>query len=333
MKTLFRLICVSAIIMVYIAFNNNAYASSDDYKNYTYDEIMADAVSASAISVTIEDGIKMQRGESLRLHYDLKPSKVVWKVSDSSVATVSNNRVKALKKGKVKVSCIYKDEAYEWNIEIEPKKKKVIYLTFDDGPSLSSTPKVLNILKKNKVKATFFVINFDKKGAKLIERAEREGHTIAIHGYSHDYSKIYKSEKAYMKNLTTLQDKLYDLLGYNVWITRFPGGGSNLVSRRYSKGIMTRLAKKTDKAGFAYFDWNVGSGDASPFAITSDQIYRNVTRSIKKNQENIVLMHDFSGNYKTINALDRIIKYGKKKGYIFRAITDSTTPVHHGINN
>lgn len=54
---------------------------------------------------------------------------------------------------------------------------------------------------------------------------------------------------------------------------------------------------------------------------------------LRKNRENVVLMHDFSGNYKTIGALDRIIKYGKSHGYEFRAITDSTTAVHHGVQN
>jgi len=332
MKKLLRIVCMCFALFAVLSYSKHSEAASKDYSLYSYEEIMADPVSSAAITVTTEK-VTMERGETLRLHHDLKPSKVVWQSANKKIASVSDGKVKALKTGKVRISCIYKDYAYEWKLDIKPKSKNVIYLTFDDGPSLTSTPKVLDILKKHNVKATFFVINYDKKGAKLIKRAEREGHSIAIHGYSHDYASIYKTEQTYMNNLIKLQKKLNDLLGYDVWLTRFPGGSSNLVSRRYNKGIMSRLVKKIDKAGFSYFDWNVSSGDASAVPQTSDRIYKNVTRSLRKNRGNIVLMHDFSGNYKTINALENIIKYAKKKGYTFKAITDSTAPVHHDVNN
>ncbi len=332
MRKILLLMISCVVIMCGVIFSKETCEAAKDYEKYSYDEIMSDDVSSSAITVTFEE-VTMEKGERLRLHHDMKPSKVVWECSDNSIAKVSDGYVKAIKKGNVLVTGIYKDTAYEWEIEIKPKSKNAIYLTFDDGPSLTSTPKVLDILKKHKVKATFFVINYDKRGAKLIKRADREGHTIAIHGYSHNYASIYKSEAAYMKNVTSLQKKLNDLIGYDTWLTRFPGGSSNMVSRNYNKGIMRRLVKKVDKAGFSYFDWNVSSGDASTVTKTSEQVYRNVTRSLKKNQDNIVLMHDFSGNYKTINALERIIKYAKKKGFTFKAITDSTAQIHHNLNN
>ncbi len=272
------------------------------------------------------------KGETLRLHlFDVK-GKVRWKSDNKSVAAVKKGRVTGIKKGTATISAVTGDAVYSVCITVEKPKKSIIYLTFDDGPSLTSTPKILNILKKNNVKATFFTINYDAYGEKLIKREQKEGHTVAIHGYSHDYGKIYRSEKAYMDNLYKQQDKLYKTLGYRVWITRFPGGSSNLVSRSYSRGIMTKLVKKVDKAGFSYFDWNVSSSDAGG-AVNSEQVYRSVISGLRKNRENVVLMHDFSGNYKTIGALDRIIKYGKSHGYEFRAITESTTGVHHGVQN
>lgn len=274
----------------------------------------------------------MEKGEVLRLHFTGNNAKLTWKSSNKSVAKVNNGKVTALKKGYAVISAKAGNKSYECSVVVSSATKSVIYLTFDDGPSLTSTPKILDILKKNKVHATFFTIAYDKQGEKLVKREAAEGHTVAIHGASHDYGKIYTSKEAYLKNITDQQKRIKKTIGKNVWITRFPGGSSNLVSRHYSRGIMKTLVKEVDKAGFAYFDWNVSSGDAGG-PISSDQVYSNVTRTLKKNRENVVLMHDFSNNNKTIGALDRVIKYGKSHGYTFKAITGSTLEVHHNVQN
>lgn len=211
-------------------------------------------------------------------------------------------------------------------------QKGVIYLTFDDGPSSNITPKVLDILKQKGVKATFFILNYDSNGEKLVKRAYSEGHTIAIHGYSHDYSQIYVSEEAYMSNIKKLQEKIKNSTGYNATITRFPGGSSNTVSKKYNKGIMTRLTKLVVNSGYKYFDWNVSSGDAGGVS-NSDQLYNNVVNGLSKSKANVVLMHDFSSNQKLLDALPRIIDYGLANGYTFERITESTPMVTHRVNN
>ena len=76
------------------------------------------------------------------------------------------------------------------------KDKKLLALTFDDGPHPKETYEVLDILKKHNVKATFFVLGTNaKKYPELVKREYEEGHYIANHGYSHKYSKIYKMRK------------------------------------------------------------------------------------------------------------------------------------------
>lgn len=210
-------------------------------------------------------------------------------------------------------------------------KKGVIYLTFDDGPTTSITPKILNILKEKNVKATFFIINYNSETEKLVKREVTEGHSIGIHGYSHNYKTIYQSVETYMENITKLQEKIEKSTGYNTKITRFPGGSSNTVSR-YNPGIMTKLSKEVVARGYKYFDWNVSSEDAGG-AKTSQEVYRNVTTGLSKNRANVVLMHDFSGNTKTLNALADIIDYGINNGYTFEKITENTPMVTHGINN
>ncbi len=210
-------------------------------------------------------------------------------------------------------------------------KPGTIYLTFDDGPSSSITPKILDILKEKNVKATFFILNYGSSTEELVKREAREGHSIGIHGYSHDYHQVYQSEKAYMENLSKLREKIKASTGVDTVITRFPGGSSNTVSK-FNPGIMTRLTKLVVDKGYRYFDWNVSSGDAGDVK-TKEAVYQNVTKGLSKNRANVVLMHDFSGNTKTLNALADIIDYGKANGYTFDRITPATAMVTHRVNN
>lgn len=207
---------------------------------------------------------------------------------------------------------------------------KIIYLTFDDGPSSTITPGVLQILKEENVKATFFVINHSDSLNYLIKQAYDDGHTIAIHSYTHNYRQIYSSEANYFDDLKLMENKIINITGKKPTIIRFPGGSSNTVSK-FNPGIMTRLAKEVTSQGYTYFDWNVGSGDAGGVS-SAEEVYQNVVQSLG-NKNNVVLMHDFEGNYYTLNALRRIIEYGKNNGYTFAAITESTPQIKHKIAN
>ncbi len=220
----------------------------------------------------------------------------------------------------------------ERHVKFHKKKKNkgVIYLTFDDGPS-SNTNNILDILKEEKVKATFFLLNYEKSQENLVQREFKEGHALGIHGYSHDYGKIYKSVDAYMENLDKLQKKIYQTTGKKVTITRFPGGSSNTISD-FNPGIMSKLCKEIGKKGYKYCDWNVDSEDAGG-ARNSDEIYKNVIKDLRKDRNNVVLMHDASDKINTVKALRKIIKYGKEHGYTFDILTPETEMVHHGIAN
>lgn len=208
----------------------------------------------------------------------------------------------------------------------------IIYLTFDDGPSTTITPKILDVLKEKGVHATFFVINYNEATEHLVKREAEEGHAIGIHGYSHDYSKIYASVDVCYNNIKTLQEKIYKTTGIKTMILRFPGGSSNTVSRKYCPGIMTKITEKVLSEGFKYYDWNVMSGDSGDVK-TKEAVYANVTKGLKPGRDNIVLMHDFSGNNKTLEALPGIIDYGLANGYKFEVITPNTEMVRQKIQN
>lgn len=205
----------------------------------------------------------------------------------------------------------------------------VIYLTFDDGPNSGTTNVILDILKEEGVKATFFVTNNGPD--ELIKREYDEGHTVALHTASHDYSIVYASDESYFNDLYSVQNRVKRITGQESKIIRFPGGASNTISRRYSNGIMSRLTKEVVNRGFKYYDWNISSGDAAGGKPSPSDIYSNVVNSLRHDRVNMVLMHDIK-TY-TRDALRDIIRYGKNNGYRFERITMDTEMITQRVNN
>lgn len=210
-------------------------------------------------------------------------------------------------------------------------EKSIAYLTFDDGPS-NITHSVLDILKKYNVKATFFVINSGNYNKATLQREVNEGHTIGLHAYDHNYAIAYKDDNSYLDGIDKLRAKVKADTGFDSHYIRFPGGSSNTISKRYSKGIMSRITKTAKQRGYKYYDWNVDDDDAGR-ARTADDCYNNVIKELRPNRSNIVLMHDFGTNKKILEALPRIIEYCQKNGYKMLPIDDNTPEIHHGISN
>ena len=207
-------------------------------------------------------------------------------------------------------------------------KPGVIYLTFDDGPSTKNTARLLDILKEENVKATFFLT--DKTNTDyLIKRMYDEGHTIGLHTASHNYKYIYSSTTNFIKDIEKIQEKVERITGEKSSIIRFPGGSSNTVSS-FNPGIMCTLSNMVIEKGYHYFDWNVSSGDAGS-KRSKKNTYRNVTNNLSKNRANVVLMHDIYDS--TVDAVKDIIKYGKDNGYTFEKITMDTEMYTHYVNN
>lgn len=204
----------------------------------------------------------------------------------------------------------------------------VIYLTFDDGPHVTNTDKILDILKSEGVKATFFVVGVGPD--RVIKRAYDEGHELALHTYSHKYDEIYKNEDAYYRDLYKIQSRVKNITGHTTMLMRFPGGASNNISRKINKGIMTRLTKDIQAKGFKYFDWNVDSGDAS-YNVDGKFVYNNTIKQLSKTRSNVILMHDIHSH--TVDALRDIIQYGKNNGYTFEVLSQLEGTVHHSVNN
>ena len=206
------------------------------------------------------------------------------------------------------------------------KGNKIIYLTFDDGPSYY-TNELLNTLKNYNVKATFFVTWQSPGYANSIIRAYNEGHTIGLHTYSHVYSNVYSSIDAYFNDLNAINTKVKDLIGIEPKLIRFLGGSSNTVSRITPK-IMSTLTKEVEARGYRYFDWNVSSNDTG--TSNSTTIANNVIKSLKGGTY-IVLQHDTKPG--SVRAVKSIIEYGLANGYTFLPLDATSPTAHHRINN
>lgn len=219
-------------------------------------------------------------------------------------------------------------EAIKQKDTIRPQGK-IIYLTFDDGPG-PYTEKLLNVLEKYNVKATFFTVNTRSNYSSMLAKEAEAGHTVAIHSLTHNYAEIYKNEAAYFADLRAMSDIIEKRTGKKPMLLRFPGGSSNLVSANYCRGIMSRLTKAVTDMGYKYFDWNVDSGDASA-AKNDKEVFQNVVRGVQKYNISIVLQHD-SKEF-SVNAVEKIIVWGISNGYTFLPLDETSPEIHHPVAN
>ena len=253
-----------------------------------------------------------------------------------------SGEVDTTKPGTYEITYTVKDEfanetSVKRTVKVFPKNNykpgalsnKTIYLTFDDGPG-AHTARLLDILKNYNVKATFFVTGYNNNYNDLLKRENDEGHTVALHSYTHNYGLIYQSIDAYMEDLLRIQDKVRQYTGVTSTIIRFPGGSSNTISRKYRTRIMTDLTKKVEEIGFRYFDWTILSGDAGN-TTDPNKIIQNVTSAVKENETNVVLMHDIKSY--TVDSVEKIIQYGLSNGYTFAPLTMESPVVHQHVNN
>lgn len=200
-----------------------------------------------------------------------------------------------------------------------------VYLTFDDGPS-DNTDRILDILKENDVKATFFLVAKEDEASKdRIKRMAAEGHSVGIHSFAHKYSEVYSSLDAFKTDVDKMITYVDGILGYKPKLYRFPGGSGNKVTNVDIKECIDYL----DSKNLAYYDWNVSGGDSSSNAYTSDELVENVMKDVLKYKTSVVLLHDANAKGTTAEALPRLIEALQASNVSLLPITDDTPPVQH----
>ena len=194
-------------------------------------------------------------------------------------------------------------------------------MTFDDGPSTSVTPYILDLLKEQNIKATFFVLGLKvEANPDLVKREYDEGHYIANHGYSHKYGDIYSSSQAVLDEYNKTNDAIKNALGndnYNSLVFRFPGGSSGGPYHDIKQEAKELLKQN----GIASVDWNALTNDAAG-ANTKEKIMQNFYNTVQGKTSIVILMHDASDKILTYECLPEMIQYFKDNGYEFKTMYD-----------
>ena len=196
------------------------------------------------------------------------------------------------------------DESEDYTVSKEPVDKlpseqevleeghKVVYLTFDDGPS-DNTEKLLDILQQYRIKATFFTVGKDGYDD-VYRRIVGDGHTLGMHSYSHDYSKVYSSVEAF---------------------------GSNVPMEKFIKYLNDR--------NITYYDWNALSGDAEGKEFPADEMIDRVLKGVDKYDVSVVLLHDTNALDVTVEMLPELIEELRKLGADMLPITRTSSVIQH----
>lgn len=203
---------------------------------------------------------------------------------------------------------------------------KTVYLTFDDGPSANTT-RILNILAKYNIPATFFVNGRDTNQYDyLYKKIVDDGHALGNHTYSHIYTDIYASVDAFMEDIYKLDNLIYRLTGTNTKIVRFPGG----TSTGYTNNTMvSKIIKRLLSEGYQYFDWNVDSKDSAVTPAPAEELAAQVVNDVRYKKTAIVLLHDLASKQSTVEALPLIIEQLSALGYSFDKLDVDSYYIHH----
>lgn len=198
----------------------------------------------------------------------------------------------------------------------EEENEKIIYLTFDYGPSIL-TNNILDILKEKNIKATFFLIGNQISDQKaVVKRIYKEGHSIGLHTYSHNYKRIYSSKENFINEMLKCQNEIYNIVGIKPDVIRFPWGSH----KKLNQNFLNMLHKNN----FRVYDWNAFMSDGINYKTPVNKLYMEATKTTITKHPIILLMHCDYMHKNTCKALPMVIEYYKRKGYEFKIIEEDT---------
>lgn len=201
-----------------------------------------------------------------------------------------------------------------------PNYPKVAYLTFDDGLNSKVTPIILDILKQNEVKATFFIVgNTIEKNISLLKRMFADGHSIGNHTYTHKKENIYNSAAGLRSEIDKTNSAIFNVIGITPRLFRPPYGGPYVRKAEFQEALET----------FNTILWNVDSGDSKALNISRDTILNNIKNQVKNKKSVVIIMHDSSTHMETALALPDIIKHLKDNGFMIEPIIEGVNINYH----
>jgi peptidoglycan/xylan/chitin deacetylase (PgdA/CDA1 family) len=203
------------------------------------------------------------------------------------------------------------------------KKRKTVYLTFDDGPS-AVTPKVLEILRQKGIKGTFFVLGEQAESRpELINSMWEQGHAIGNHTYNHNYQNLYSKFTEFWSQIKHTEEIVREITGQRPQLVRAPGGTFGHFDRTYFDLLQ--------QAGYAVVDWDVDSGDSRRRGVPAAEILQASVQDTTSS-ELVVLLHDGAGHEESAKALPGIIERFKAAGYTFDVLDPHQEPVQFRVS-
>ncbi len=209
----------------------------------------------------------------------------------------------------------------------QPSGGKYFYLSFDDGPC-KNTRRVIEILERYDVKATFFTVGyFVDRNPDIAREIVASGNLIACHSYTHAFEKCYASAAAMMAEVGQWENAVMNAVGYLPWrlCFRFPGGSHTASAKPIRDQIISLLHQR----GYEYFDWNAGNNDKWPAGNTQNlpplqymiESYRSTVRYLENNGNRhiVFLCHDTVDE--TVEMLPLMLEELLAKGYEFRLLS------------
>ena len=309
---LFIVIILACVFLIYIVFSIISNNSDNNELKKTAElseeeiaslEILDEVASNKEVIITKKEKSYLDKEENLNVEHFQIPMHDIDGLKSSLMIPQFNEN------GFEEVRNIYFSE------------EKQVYLTFDDGPSKNVTPQVLDILKEHDVKATFFVL-----GARVdlypetTKRAFEEGHYIANHGYSHQYSEIYANKDTVFQEYVECDNAIRRAIGnpdFNSYLFRFPGGSSG---GRYEK-VKSEAREHFKSYGVAFTNWNCLTGDAEG-KDTKEECFQEFMKTKEGRNSLVLLMHDSNEKVQTVESLSDIIVQLKNEGYTFKTFYD-----------
>ncbi len=244
----------------------------------------------------------------------------VYKQYEAQLATLAKQEeVEPMEEPEEKVENMPKlTEEARNNIQtIYQSETKRAFLTFDDGPS-TVTPAILDVLKQENIKASFFVLGSRVNAMpEMTKRIYDEGHYVANHGYSHSYSAIYASPQAVLDEFNECNKAVRNAIGvsdYHSHLFRFPGG---LPGGKYAE-IKRQAKELLSQNDIVNIDWNALTGDAETANPTVEFEMQRIQETVNNKSSVVILMHDAQAKAVTAEALPQIISWLRENGYEFK---------------
>ncbi|WP_231495813.1 polysaccharide deacetylase family protein [Paucisalibacillus sp. EB02] len=205
------------------------------------------------------------------------------------------------------------------NKDIEPPLEtgKIVYLTFDDGPHPIASKEIIELLDQYDAKATFFMLEPNmNRNTEIVKTMKEKGHTLGVHGITHDVSKVYKSPENFVNEMNRAIDSIHEISGINTHLVRAPYGSKPYITPKFKEA--------SDKNNFILWDWNVDSRD---WQLTNGEFVENTITQVNHLVEKepiVILLHEKTT---TSAHLKRLLQYFVDNGYEMRAINEWMIPV------